>query len=323
MDTFYCQAYDLREFDPPYLTPVERFSTTGFQQMRAVLNMLSSAYTGTQPILPPLCHATRETKSLNHHYSAEDHKNDVEIRATFFGNEKVVITPAALPPHPLRAAAWYEQMRQSVTPSVPVLQTDVNICRATDDVPENQRTFTKDCSSQSLGEPQVSVNMDLLTEINTRTEGTAVAVMEEVGSCHGHVGPSSGAVEGSVLVSPPCGHSVSSPGSSDSFQEQSLTSYQLPRPLSGEFRNDKCVRSPSVDRAPDNSPDEPNPNSNPPSPPPPLHSTPMVTRECTGGDLEELTPVRTKDPAELTPVRTKDPAANKNSPENIKVCMLN
>jgi len=77
IDTFAFQAYDLREFDPPYLTPVEKFSSTGLQQMRTVLNMLGSTYPGTQPILPPICHPTRETKSLTHHYSVEDHKNDV------------------------------------------------------------------------------------------------------------------------------------------------------------------------------------------------------------------------------------------------------
>lgn len=286
---------------------MEKFSSTGLQQMRTVLNMLGSTYPGTQPVLPPVCHPTRETKSLTHHYSVEDHKNDVELRATFFSNEKVVITPAALPPHPLRAAAWYENMRQSVTPSVSVPQAEGGIHRATDDVPEKQR---KDFSPQSLGESQVTLNRDLPAE---RKGSAAVAYMEEVRGCHSHVGPSSGALEGSVLASPPYSHSVSSPGSSGSYQEQSLTSYQPPQPISKEFHIDKCVRSPSVDRTLiHSSPDEPHPSSNLPSPPPPLHSTPMVTCEHTGGDLEEL-----------TPVRTKDPAASKHSSENIKVCMLN
>jgi len=195
---------------------VEKFSSTGLQQMRTVLNMLGSTYPGTQPILPPICHPTRETKSLTHHYSVEEHKNDVELRATFFSSEKVVITPAALPPHPLRAAAWYENMRQSVTPSVSVLQAEGRIHRATDDVLEKRR---KDVSPQSLGESQVTSDRDLPAEIDTRKGSAAVAYMEEVGGSHSHAGPSSGALEGSVVASPPYSHSVSSPGSSGSYQE--------------------------------------------------------------------------------------------------------
>lgn len=79
-----------------------QFSTTGLQHMRTVLSMESS---GTQPVLPPLCHPSSDRLNKATPYTLEDFKRDVEQRATFFNPEKVVITPTLPPPHPSKLAA--------------------------------------------------------------------------------------------------------------------------------------------------------------------------------------------------------------------------
>lgn len=79
-----------------------QFSTTGLQHMRTVLSMESM---GTQPILPPLCHPASDRLNKTTPYSLEDFKRDVELRATFFKPDKVIITPVLLPPHPSKLAA--------------------------------------------------------------------------------------------------------------------------------------------------------------------------------------------------------------------------
>ena len=79
-----------------------QFSTTGLQHMRTVLSMQSS---GTQPVLPPLCHSSSDRLNKTTPYTFEDFKRDVELRATFFKPEKEVITPTLLPPHPSKLAA--------------------------------------------------------------------------------------------------------------------------------------------------------------------------------------------------------------------------
>ena len=67
--------------------------------------MLSSADTSTIT-LPPPCHPpTGETKMQ---YTAESHKNDVELRAAFLPQKAVVITPAVAPPLVWKALRWYE-----------------------------------------------------------------------------------------------------------------------------------------------------------------------------------------------------------------------
>ncbi len=79
-----------------------RFSMTGLQHMRTVLSMEN---TGTQPVLPPLCHPSSDRLNKTTPYTFEDFKRDVELRATFFKPEKAVITPTLPPPHPSKLAA--------------------------------------------------------------------------------------------------------------------------------------------------------------------------------------------------------------------------
>ena len=79
-----------------------QFSTTGLQHMRTVLSMENM---GTQPVLPPLCHPSSDRLNKTTPYTLEDFKRDVELRATFFKPEKVVITPTLPPPHPSKLAA--------------------------------------------------------------------------------------------------------------------------------------------------------------------------------------------------------------------------
>lgn len=274
--------------------------------MRTVLSMLSSVHSGTQPTLPPLCHPTRETST--HHYTAEDHKKDIKLRSTFFKPDKVVITPAMVPPHPQKVAAWYEQMRESVTKA-----TEGSSCQVEDSVQEKE---TGKGTSHALGEVQVGASRKDLTVMQSRTEPLNVddeaedktRDQNEQKQFPKATEPSSTALEGDVLMSPPSVQSVSSSGSSGSCREQSLTSYQPPRPTS--------AHSPLVDLVPpfhsspnepdtsntaatrtttslDRSPDEPLITS----PPPPFHSTPIVACDDVGGNLESLTPVRTKEPA--------------------------
>ena len=265
--------------------------------MRTVLSMLSSVHSGTQPTLPPLCHPTRETNT--HLYSAEDHKKDIKLRSTFFKPDKVVITPATVPPHPQKVAAWCEQLRQSVTKA-----TEGSSCQVEDSLQEKETgkgTFhtldevgaiRKDLTvMQSRTEP---LNVDDEAEDRTKDQNEHAQATE----------PSSTVLEGDVLMSPPSVQSVPSSGSSGSCGEQSLTSYQPPRPTSPlvdvvpfhsspnepDTSNTAATRTAnSLERSPDEALIT--------SPPLPFHSTPIVACDDVGGGLESLTPVRTKEPA--------------------------
>ena len=91
-----------------------QFSQMGIRQWRTVLSMLSSTNQGTQPVLPPLCHPTGETKPISGHYTAEEHKRDVELRSAFFTTEgSAVRVPVIHPPDPKKVAAWFEQLAHS------------------------------------------------------------------------------------------------------------------------------------------------------------------------------------------------------------------
>ena len=269
--------------------------------MRTVLSMLSSVHSGTQPILPPLCRPTRETNT--HYYTAEDHKKDIKLRSTFFKANKVVVTSATVPPHPQKVAAWCERLRLSVTKA-----TEGSSCQV------------EDClQGKEVDGAQVGANRKDLTVMQYRTEPLNVNEAKDRTRDQNEqeqfpeaVEPSSAALEGDVLMSPPSVQLVTSPGSSGSCGEQSLTSYQPPRPTS---LVKECVHSPLVDKVPFHScPNEPDPSNTTAtrtatsldrsldealitSPPPPFHSTPVVACDDVGGDLENLTPVRTKEPA--------------------------
>ena len=79
-----------------------QFSSTGLRHMRMVLSVLG---TGTQPApLPPDCHPRQTGNGKTNQYTFDDYKRDIELRASFFKPEKVVITPALLPPHPNKFA---------------------------------------------------------------------------------------------------------------------------------------------------------------------------------------------------------------------------
>ena len=268
--------------------------------------MLRSVHSGTQPILPPPCRPTRETNT--HHYTAEDHKNDTKLRSTFFKANKVVVTSATVPPHPQKVAAWCERLRLSVTKA-----TEGSSCQVEDSL-----------QGKDGDGAQVGANRKDLTVIQSRTEPLSVDEAKDTEPLsvdddskdrtrdQNELEPSFAALEGDVLMSPPSVQSVTSPGSSGSCGEQSLTSYQPPRPTS---LIKECVYSPLVDKVPSHScPNEPDPSNTAAtrtatsldgspdeafvtSSPPPFHSTPVVACDDVGRDLDNLTPVRTKEPA--------------------------
>ena len=100
------QPYDLKEFHVAYSREGERenaqFSSVGLNHMRTVLSMMN---VGTQPLLPPVCHPQTTRTNRTNPYSFDDYKRDVELRASFFKPDTVVITPALPPPHPHKFTA--------------------------------------------------------------------------------------------------------------------------------------------------------------------------------------------------------------------------
>ena len=285
--------------------------------MRTVLSMLRSVHSGTQPILPPLCRPTRETNTRL--YTAEDHKKDTKLRSTFFKANKVVVTSATVPPHPQKVAAWCERLRLSITKA-----TEGSSCQVEGSL-----------QGKDGDGAQVGANRKDLTVIQSRTEPLSVDEAKDTEPLsvdeakdrtrdQNELEPSFAALEGDVLMSPPSVQSVTNPGSSGSCGEQSLTSYQSPRPTS---LIKKCVRSPLVNKVLFHScPNEPDPSNTAAtrtatsldvspdevfvtSSPPPFHSTPVVACDDVGRDLDNLTPVRS----------TKEPAPNKHRSERTKV----
>ena len=276
--------------------------------------MLRGVHSGTQPILPPLCRPTRETNTR--HYTAEDHKKDTKLRSTFFKANKVVVTSATVPPHPQKVAAWCERLRLSVTEGSSCQVEDSLQGKDGDgaQVGANRKDLTV---IQSRTEP-LSVDDEakdtepLNVDEAKDTEPLSVEEAKDRTRDQNELEPSFAALEGDVLMSPPSVQSVTSPGSSGSCGEQSLTSYQPPRPTS---LMKECVHSPLVHQVLSHScPNEPDPSNTAAtrtatsldgspdevfvtSSPPPFHSTPVVACDDVGRDLDNLTPVRTKEPA--------------------------
>ena len=123
IDVFVCvwfQPYELSEAEPTVLNQggaMAPLSSSGVEHWRVVIALSGT----TQPILPPLCHPPSGTKTKTKtnqmvgYYTFEDYKSDVQLRSTFFPDEKVVLIPAKLPPHPREVKKDGEASRMKET----------------------------------------------------------------------------------------------------------------------------------------------------------------------------------------------------------------
>lgn len=182
-----------------------QFSTTGLQHMRTVLSMQN---TGTQPLLPPLCHPSSDRLNKTTPYTLEDHKRDVELRATFYKPEKVVITPVLPPPHPSKLAAL-------------LLKAEAD----TEDTSDERRDGQGKADSgkkleKSVGEGHDSCSTTLKSIADSPSRLSCSSVTAETQFSKAESCPDSERKSPSV-----CRSDVSLDGS---IHDSSLTSYQIP-----------------------------------------------------------------------------------------------
>ena len=86
------QPYNLLPFSPPY-TSTANSTHSSLQHWRMIYRFLDSSSGPTQALPPHCCPAI-----VGGEYTASDHRNDVQLKATFVGSKDVIITPAKPPP---------------------------------------------------------------------------------------------------------------------------------------------------------------------------------------------------------------------------------
>ena len=205
-----------------------QFSSVGLHHMRTVLGM---EIVGTQPNLPPVCHATSERLNKTNPYTFEDFKRDVELRASFFKPEKVIVSPLLPPPHPSRVAALMLRAEADASCVKGDKQGIVQAVRGGENCEKNRDTNSSQASRVSTPSKSAVSSPSLLStsKIATSIIKTQMAgVLEDVPG-------SSTAGDASSLQDDRC-HSRKSPSlcQSDvsldgSLHDSSLTSYQIPR----------------------------------------------------------------------------------------------
>lgn len=207
------QPYDLKEFHVVYSVNGEsenvQFSSLGLEHMRTVLAMVNM---GTQPILPPACHPSQTKGNKTHPYTHEDYKRDIEIRASFFNSDKVVITPAFPPPHPSKFAAL---LAKPETADVNDAEKKTNLEEGSDK--EGHRGGREEAER---GGSTVLESAGSSPCLSSPSSLTAAAVLKD------HVPGSTLEDKGHLRKSPSlCPSDISVDGS---VHDLSLTSYQVP-----------------------------------------------------------------------------------------------
>ena len=185
-----------------------QFSSTGLRHMRMVLSVLG---TGTQPApLPPDCHPQQTGNGKTNQYTFDDYKRDIELRASFFKPEKVVITPALPPPHPSKFAALLLKGKAGG--------------RETDS--EGDKREKMDNGERKMTDEEGGDASVLESAIGSPSSSLPAATQEDQDMDHA-TAPSSMEDESHLKKSPSlCRSDASLDGST---HDSSLTSYQVPR----------------------------------------------------------------------------------------------
>ena len=206
------QPYDLKEFHVSYSKDSSsdnaQFSMTGLQQMRVVLSMLSSSYQGTQQSLPPLCHPTCHNTNRLRYYSADDHKKDVILKSSFFGNGQVVITPAIPPPSPVKIRSALRNLTKPETVS-----------------PDDNESNPISLLNQThASDTKTDVNIDNSSHLSKRVDDLVPSESSSQGQTNSFS-------QSPAAESPGIFKSDSSPDNTSvrSDVDDSITSYQVPR----------------------------------------------------------------------------------------------
>lgn len=101
------QPYELSEFEAPYLNADSApLAQLGLHQMKAAL------FGDGRTVLPPPSHSCGDPNKQDLFY---DYRQDITARGDLLSGKGVVITPAALPPCPVRLAASVS-LRQLLMP---------------------------------------------------------------------------------------------------------------------------------------------------------------------------------------------------------------